>query len=79
MAVALTSQLGSFTAVLRFHDIPAEALDTIRMAFADCIVCAIAGAAEPSTKCLEATLPASGDEATLIGSGRAHRLPSTDR
>jgi len=70
MAVALTSQLGSFTAALRFSDIPAEALDTIRMAFADCIGCAIAGAAEPSTKCLQATLPASGDEATLIGSGR---------
>lgn len=57
MAVALISQLGSFTAALRFSDIPAEALDTIRMAFADCIGCAIAGAAEPSTRCLEVSTP----------------------
>ncbi|MGH8619820.1 MAG: MmgE/PrpD family protein [Burkholderiales bacterium] len=68
MSLALTAELGKFVANLRYRDIPAEALNTIRMAFADTVGVAIAGAGDPAPQLLMKMLAPAGGEATLIGS-----------
>jgi 2-methylcitrate dehydratase PrpD len=66
MAIALTAELGKFVAGLRYRDIPAEALNTIRMAFADTIGVAIAGARDPAPQLLAKTLAPAGGESTIL-------------
>ena len=75
MATPLTRDLGRFIAAARFADLPDDALPPIRVAFADTICVAIAGALEAAPRQLTAMLAPAGREATLLGgTGRAGAL-----
>ena len=66
MATAITRELGSFVARTRYGDIPREAVELIKIAFADCTGCIIAGAHEDAPRIVEQTLAAAPGEATML-------------
>ena len=68
MRIPLTRELGKFVAAARFEHLPPQALATIRVAFADTVCVAIAGAREEAVVQLKALLAPAGAEATLLGS-----------
>lgn len=70
MTIPLTRELGRFVADARYRDLPHAALPPVRVAFADTMCVAIAGAHEDAPRKLLATAAPSGDEAVLLGSNR---------
>lgn len=70
MALALTVDLGRFVAALRYPALPPEAVNTIRMAFADTLGVAIAGGTDDAPKLLAAMLASDSREAAILGTDR---------
>lgn len=70
MAIMLTRELGRYIANARFEHLPDAALPPIRVAFADTICVAIAGAREAAPAMLAAMLVPAPGESTLLGSKR---------
>lgn len=75
MTTTLSLDLGRFIAGLRYEQIPREARVPIRIAFADTLGVAIAGAREPAVQLVKSMLAPTGQESTLVGGqGRASAL-----
>ena len=67
MTIPLTRELGRFIALARFLHLPLAALPPIRVAFADTICVAIAGAAEAAPSTLTSMLAPHAGRSTLLG------------
>ena len=68
MTTPITLDLGRFISGLRYTGIPQDALQPIRIAFADTIGVTFAGAREPAPQLVKQMIAPGGSEATLLGS-----------
>src|SRR5215831_3708206 len=75
MLMGLSQDLGRFVADVSFESLPAEAVETARVGFIDCIATMIAGAGDPAPQLLRKALGPPGGEASLYFSGELAPAP----
>src|SRR5262245_10103562 len=75
MLMGLSQDLGRFVADVSFESLPAEAVETARAGFIDCIATMIAGAGDPAPQLLRQALQPPPGDATLYFSGEGAPAP----
>src|SRR5215472_1973886 len=75
MLMGLSQDLGRFVADVSFESLPAEAVETARVGFIDCIATMIAGAGDPAPQLLRQALQPPPGDATLYFSGEGAPAP----
>ena len=75
MPAPLTRSLGRFAATLTYDDLPARAVEAVKLGFTDCAACMLAGANEPVVRIVGSTMvrpDRNGEAQILLGRSRAN-------